>query len=299
MLGVKLFMIQKLYKSNILNRLRSLKDEYGYKLYDLKRTLTQKHALELIINEKELRVIGLRRTGNHGIMNWIKYQHDDKVFHLNNIKALKNPYRQRYSWDKKDFWRQEALGNFTKKSFLIYSYEDYSLEQITNPDFEKKHDLYFGKSGTRYDVLILRDPFNFIASRLKRNYIDVKAPKQTFVSLWIECAKEFLNETNYLKNNKVCVNYNRWFCEIDYRKHISSLLGLEFSDAGLNVIQGGGSSFNVREFHGKANQMDVLSRWQNYRENNDYLKLVENQEMLEYSKKIFGIIPGTDFLYKT
>lgn len=55
----------------------------------------------------------------------------------------------------------------------------------------------------------------------------------------------------------------------------------------------------LKNFREKQINMDVLNRWQNYRENNDYLKLIENQEMLEYSKKIFEIIPETDFLYKT
>lgn len=296
-------MLQKIYQSNRINQLRAIKHDCGYKLHDLKRLLLYKSTLETIINEREIRVIGLRRTGNHGIMNWIKYQYNDnhqrnRIFHLNNIEALKNPYRERYKWDKQDFWRQEALGNFTDKSCLMCSYEDYSLEQIIDSNFERKHDLYFGKSKIRYDVLIIRDIFNFIASRLKRNYLTVKTANQTFVSLWIEYAKEFLGETHYLQNNKICINYNQWFSDINYRKHIASLLELKFTDAGLNVIKGGGSSFNIREFDGKANQMNILKRWEYFKGNQDFINLINNQELLEYSEKIFGFIPGTEQFYQ-
>ena len=50
---------------------------------------------------------------------------------------------------------------------LIYSYEDFPLDQVASDKFEHNHDLYLGKSAIRYDLLIIRDPFNLFASRLK------------------------------------------------------------------------------------------------------------------------------------
>ncbi|NET05472.1 MAG: hypothetical protein F6K16_12315 [Symploca sp. SIO2B6] len=215
------------------------------------------------------------------------------------MRPKENRYRVLYQHYPKEHLRRESLGDFANKDCLIYSYEDWGIKQITDQKIEKKHDLYWGKSGLRHDLLILRDPFNTLASRLKNDFIEVKSPNQTFMELWLAYAKEYLGETNYLKNNKVCVNYNRWFLDMNYREKIASQLNLDFSDAGINQVkaQGGGSSFEGREFDGKAVQMKVLDRWKVFAEDPRYLKLLDNEEVLEYSKRIFGHIPGTEVLY--
>ncbi|NEO99038.1 MAG: hypothetical protein F6K58_10230 [Symploca sp. SIO2E9] len=293
-------MFIKFYQSNTVNALRRVKREWGYNLYDLVRSLTQRQILSQVVNKQEIRVVGLRRSGNHAVTNWVKEQQSGQVLYLNNIPPKENGYRVLYQHYPKEHLRREALGHFVNKDCLIYSYEDWDLEQITDQHFEKKHDLYWGKSDRRYDLLILRDPFNTLASRLKNNFIEVKDPNQTFIELWLSYAKEYLGETNHLKNNKVCINYNQWFLDVSYRKEITSNLKLEFSDAGINQVkaQGGGSSFEGREFDGKAIQMKVLDRWKVFAEDPRYLKLLGNEEILEYSKRIFGDLPGTEVLYK-
>lgn len=243
-----------------------------------------------IVNQKEIRVVGLKRTGNHAIINWLRQQHSGEVWHLNNIRPGTNPYRWLYSHYPKEHLKQEALGNFVAKDCLIYSYEDYSIERVTDPKFERRHDVYLGKSSLRYDLLILRDPFNLMASRLKKNYITVKDPNYTVTDLWLEYAKEFLGETNYLTNNKVCINYNRWFFDVEYRKNLASALGIEFSDKGIERVksEGGGSSFDGKEFDGQATKMDVLNRYKLFEDDPAYQSLVNNEELIEYSRKIFG-----------
>ena len=277
---------------NILNLLRKAKRNLTYELHDIYRTITQQHILSQIVNEKEIRVIGLRRSGNHAIINWIRKQHTGEVWHLNNIVVSENPYRLLYETYLRDHLRREALGDFVKKDCLIYSYEDYSLEQILDREFEKKHDLYLGKSSTRYDLLILRDPFNLLASRLKKDYLEVKGDNQTVISLWIAYAKEYLGETNFLINNKVCVNYNQWFVDVNYRQQLAEQLNCQFSDAGINQVKGhgGGSSFEGKEFDGKGTTMDVLNRHKKFEDNPDYQNLLKNEELLDYSRRIFGHI---------
>ncbi len=291
-------MFFKLDQNNKLNQLRQIKREIGWNLYDFKRTLMQQQLLSKVVNKKEIRVVGLRRTGNHGIINWIKSQNSGEVWHLNNILVKQNPYRVNYHHFPEERWRREALGNFSLKECLIYSYEDWSLEQIADPHFEKKHDLYFGKSETRYDILILRDPFNLLASRFKRNYMNVKENHQTVEQLWIAYAKEFLGQTQHLKYNKICINYNQWFLDVEYRKQISEKLGLQFSDEGFSKVKGGGgSSFDSRNYDGQAYKMDVQNRWKVFADDENYLKLLKNEEILEYSKRIFDHISETEILF--
>jgi len=60
--------------------------------------------------------------------------------------------------------------------------------------------------------------------------------------------------------------------------------------------QGGGSSFEAKSFDVKATSMDVLNRWQKVADNPRYRELFSNQEIFEYSERIFGHIPGIESL---
>lgn len=287
---------------------KKAKRKLEHSIEDIDRTFSQQHIFSQVTNQKEIRIVGLMRTGNHAIIKWIQGQQTGKVWHLNNLQVNENPYRYKYEY-LRDYYPQyqgaierfqrEARGDFTKKDCLLYSYEDYGLKQVLTQSFEKKHDLYLGKSAERYDLLVLRDPFNLLASRLKNNYTEVKARNKTVIDLWISYAKEYLGETHYLKHNKICVNYNRWTRDVTYRKQIAFQLKLDFSDAGINKVSGcgGGSSFEGRQFDGKASEMDVLNRWKHFAKDPSYRKLLNNQEMLEYTEKIFGHIPGTEYLF--
>lgn len=283
---------------------------FFHTLDDLVRLHLSRHDQAEIVNLKEIRIIGLKRTGNHAIINWIKKQQTGVIWNINDVPVNKNPHRHRYEYLKFEYpfkqiplkkiaqCKKEAKGEFSKKDCLLYSYEDHTLTQIASPHFERMHDLYLGKSLERYDVLILRDPFNLLASRLKSNFTKVKARNQTFTELWISYAKEFLGETEYLKHNKICINYNRWFQDIDYRKQLASQLKSKFSDKGINQISGigKGSSFDNLDFQGKAFQMDVFNRWRNFSADQSFLNQLNDRELLEYSKQIFGHIPGTEEL---
>ena len=262
-----------------------------------------------IINQKEIRIAGLRRTGNHAIISWLVEQQKEKgiIYYLNNVKVNENPYRCKYQnlvyyypqhqWAIEQY-KKQAEGEFILRDCLVYSYEDYSLKQVFSDRFERKHDLYLGKTAQRYDLLILRDPFNLLASRLKNNFLSVHSRQQSFIDFWIEYAKEYLGETNYLKHNKVCINYNLWKCDRDYRQELAQKLGIDFTDAGINKVlsHGGGSSFDGKNLDGNATAMDTNNRWQHFIKDPIYRQLINNKELLDYSQQIFGYIPGTEKL---
>ena len=92
-----------------------------------------------------------------------------------NVLANDNPYHYKYENLQDNFpknkWaiehdRKQAKENFIKRDCLIYSYEYFPLDQIASDKFKRNHDLYLGKRAIRSDLLILRDPFNLLASRL-------------------------------------------------------------------------------------------------------------------------------------
>ena len=299
--------------NRIRERLQLLAYRFKCKAYNNIQDIIQilvKSNNSQIINQKEIRIAGLRRTGNHAIISWLEEQQKDRgiIYHLNNLKVNENPYRYKYQnltyyhpqhqWAIEQY-KKQAGGELVFRDCLIYSYEDYSLRQVFSNYFERKHDLYIGKTAQRYDLLILRDPFNLLASRLKNNFLNVKSRHQSFINLWIEYAQEYLGETNYLKHNKVCINYNLWKSDRDYRQELAQKLDIDFTDAGINKVlsHGGGSSFDGESLDGKATEMDTNNRWQHFIDNPIYLKLINNQKLLSYARQIFGYIPGTEKLF--
>lgn len=282
-------------QSHWLNQLRVAKRGLAYGGHDLWRAIANRNQLTQTVNQTEIRFIGLRRSGNHAILSWIMKQLPQKPYFLNNVAAGMSPLRF-YHWHFPDKgYRGEAWGNFSKKDCLIHSYEDYSLREISNRYSHLRHDFWVGKTARSYDVLVLRDPFNLLASRLKKQYMDVKTPGASVVSLWLEHAKEYVGESSILRNTKVTINYNAWCKSLEYRQEISKNLNLTFSDAGFGYVSsyGGGSSFDGQSFQGDANKMDIENRWRAFQADEAFCTLVQNDELLHYSNLIFGEIPGT------
>lgn len=264
-------------------------------------------------NVHEIRVIAQRRTGHHAIVNWIRAQLKGRYCFLNNCRANGNPFLtcQRgssiisnslleHSWN---FWNQEVSGKLSKKGTLLYNYEDQLVSEVASEDFQKHRTQWLGKSLQRTDILIMRDPFNLLASRLKWvSSLGFEFEPDKLIKTWKEHAYEFLGETSYL-SNKVTVSYNKWFCDRDYRQRLSSELGLEWNDRGMQQVAKwgptiSGGSFDGLTYDGKAQQMRVLERWKQYVNNQDYFQSFKNEEVFELSKRIFGEIEGTDILLR-
>ncbi len=211
------------------------------------------------INETEIRVCGLQRTGNHAVINWIGQQYPkEKVLFLNCVKPGKNPYItasdqessqtiifNQYKIDR----TAESGGNLSEKDCLIYSFEDEELSDIFNYNYNE----HIGESKDIKNVLILRDPFNLFASRLKReiangpgNKISIHDDKENLVNLWKSYALEYLDKSNVIKSNKVVVNFNKWAVSREYRISLAQQLNIPFTDKGFNDVTsvGGGSSFD-------------------------------------------------------
>lgn len=294
--------------SRLAHLLFRVTETFVYPLHDSWRRWTLSANADDIVNKKEMRVVGMRRTGNHALLTWIEHQLSGEFYHLNNVSAGKNPYRHkadnllRYHPEHvkmSQTYRRQANGELIKRDCLLYSYEDWSLAKITQPRFERHRELYLGKAAECVHVLILRDPFNLFASRLKQNFVAPKSKQLPMVEMWLEYAKEFLGETQqYLNRNRVCVNYNRWFEDVGYRRQLSEQLGLSFSDAGLSKVStlGGGSSFDGTQLNGQAKAMDVTNRWQRFADDPTFRALFKNEQVWTYSQRIFGELPGTDIL---
>jgi len=211
-------------------------------------------------------VHGLKRSGNHAIINWLLGQAPFEFF--NNvifINSILNGEPFPPTFDNVDALLKTRIASRYDRFMLrwtrpvMVSLEDHPLtvSPFTHPERLKTLHL-----------LVLRDPRNLwasrigIARRLNVPCFRTDAPSmQRFIDLWKSHAREMIGMTGVLKR-KVCIYYNAWYSSEEYRRRISAQLRLTFSDNGLNRVsdEGGGSSFDGLEFDGKGSQMSVLSR---------------------------------------
>lgn len=248
----------------------------------------------MIRNETEIRLFGLKRSGNHPIVVWITAQYPKPVYFLNNIAHFTDPFVTHYDWRQLPncvYIKKKSLEirRLENKQCLFYSYEDMDISLLKDKPLLEDKEAKLGKSGREYNLLLIRDPFNLMASRYEKHKIDsrMEATPKT-LNLWKVYAKEYLGQTNYLKH-KAIINFNQWFTDIEYRKNLSKQLDLNFSDKGLDIIPetGEGSSFEGRAYDGKAQQMKMNDRWRFLIKNKQFISLFNDLEIFKLSKLIF------------
>lgn len=253
--------------------------------------------------KKEIRIIAQRRSGQHAIVFWIISQINGPVYYINNITRLKlnkskfEPFEDGYRINNECYLfnigqtdaMKENISSLKDKELFILNAEEENLKDVINKiessKFYPKH-----SSKEKINILILRDPYNFFASRLKAGekrtfpawanpfFMGYKSVKQ-----WIKYAKEFLGLTSYLED-KIILNYNKWVCDIEYRRNISKLLGLEFKDKITKIYQfGGGSSFDKIKYTDNINDLKVLERWKHYKTEKHYLSFILNKKIAKLS----------------
>lgn len=246
----------------------------------------------------------MSRSGNHAIIHWLLAHAEGRTCFLNCAEPKNNPFCWArplgtglpyvanyccFDWDK------ERAGKFSAKDYLLHSYEDCFLGMFRHGPWEEQHDVWVGPSASRRDILILRDPFNLFASRLKAGF--GRIPPQTVVRMWKQHARQYLGLRSYLPNRTVVISYNRWFSERSYRRQVIEQLGLRFSDRNFHEVSdtAGGSSFDGMRFRRRAAHMKVLDRWRAMADDKDYRRLFD-EEILSLAQAAFGHSPAPERL---
>lgn len=250
------------------------------------------------MNDTEIQVCGLSRSGNHAIIDWILRQCPGRTLFLNCAEGKTNPFLTcrpladgrpwRASWQGFDA-AAEAAGALSRKDVLVHSYEDSFLRHAFSADLDARREAWIGPSRRRHAVVILRDPFNLFASR---RAMGADLPRATALRLWKQHARAALGRKGPLKQAPLVILYNRWAADRRYRQEIARHLGLAFSDAGIDRVAAcnGGSSFDGLRYDGQAAGMPVSERWRAYADDPEYLSLFDD-ETVALSTRLFGPPP--------
>lgn len=198
---------------------------------------------------------GMRRSGNHVVLNWTGLS--QSTLFINDIlreeqtsRLLGDPVKPRRFWAwflrlcLRKRMRQPLLRHGRKLSAdgLCVSLEDWRIDEPIFQTWPRQ---------CRH-ILLLRDPLNMFASRIRmvgglhdaigKGRSDLYF--QNSIGLWKSHAREFLGDTRHLPGH-VGIYYDRWLADPGYRAGIASRLGLVADEAALGVVppHGGGSSF--------------------------------------------------------
>ena len=242
----------------------------------------------------EVYVHGLKRSGNHAVINWMIRQARGPAAFLNNVEPGRSFLRPA------DKVIVPGNGNGAAP-LVIASYEDKELAEISGHPRERRRRA----TGAHVvELLVLRDPFNTFASRHRRKhrpFCHDRAYREWVKAQWKDYAREFLGETDHLSFGRVGVDYNRWFRDVDYRRALAERLDLPFSDAGIRDVPdyGGGSSFEGTGSDGRADRMAVMDRWKELLDDQAFVDLFRgDHELFELSRRIFGDLEGTEALVR-
>lgn len=215
--------------------------------------------IKLPLSEVSWLFFAQQRSGHHALIQWAN---QSKNFLHFNCCDFKNDAI--YSNDTHGFYTEKKIASFEGK------FPDQDWDLINVPKF-----------------LILRDPYNMYASRLKmkRNSLDfmvnnLKSWKNCLnPNEWILHAKEFLGQTSFL-GNATKISYDAWFTSEKYRKKLAVLFDLVDSSL-LSLVPhfGGGSSFDFQELNGNADKMAVLNRWEFYKDDIEFQSILNNEEI--------------------
>lgn len=236
------------------------------------------HSMPDYRNALEIQFFGLQRSGNHAVLAWLFQQFSKPVHFFNNARHFGNPLREFQSHDlpntvkiRRGEGKARQLDEIgpIKKDVLAYSYENLVLRALRDRELVPHKDVVTGLSSCLRRVLVIRDFDNWLASRIryhevaKGNFPSVPQIVR-FAKLWVSYAKEYVGETDYLRDAPlVTVCFNRWVRDDRYRGEVLDAMAIRLKDNSISYVPsaGGGSSFDSTHFSGRAEQMPIFDRW--------------------------------------
>lgn len=237
-------------------------------------------------------VHGMRRTGNHAIINWIIKGRAGNVIFCNDLDPGRHPATA----------PMKRLRRGPGEAAIITSYED-----LPSAAFDREpHEAWYGRCKAVHHILILRDPFNLFASRFvwKRFrgdlFRDDPAHRAEVIATWKDHARTYLAWQQDGGQDGVfrhALNYNSWVADASYRNDMGRRLGLTSANEGLSEVTnyGGGSSFEGTNTSA-TDGLRYLQRFTKVIGDPAFAVIFRDRELVDLAQRIFGDIPRVDEL---
>lgn len=231
------------------------------------------------VNENEWRVLALRRSGHHAVIHWIIRQCQGPGLFLNDCRLtssgrlLGNRFSRYFNMAPREAENDLAGVELASKQLYIYNLEDLSAQQFKEVT---QAALPRGSSRRVMDVVVVRDPFNWAASRQQAEpRLDLGA--EGLIERWKSHARLALGHEH---DGLLVIYFSRWVRDRDYRRQLCGRLRIPFSDAGFEEVELPGiSSFDASQV-ALDNQV-VLQRWKKRVWDEGYRRWMADEELLE------------------
>lgn len=264
--------------------------------------ITPRPAVAFTRPVREFVVLGMQRSGNHAVIQWLLSGLDEPWVYLNNVRPGVVTFRAVPGLTETKGWPFAEVPRLADPAVraaypgrLVHSHEDIAARELGA--WLAQQPPYLGTAEARATLLILRDPFNLFASRVYRTWMKnwrgfIPVDDQDSALLaerWIEHALEFCGQTRHLPN-LVPVNYDAFALDPAYRARLAAQLGITPDEAIMQRTApwGRGSSFDEFALDGRAHEMDVLGRWRALADHPRYRAVLADARLWVLAEQIFG-----------
>jgi hypothetical protein len=238
------------------------------------------HKLPVTVVPEVIVFVGIQRSGNHGLLNWIKGHGPENSVHINSLDIN--------SLDTKEFFTKldeeselqysdRLMIGLKGREQIIISLENYKLH--TPDGIENLQN--FQKDTNATLVLLLRSPLNNIASIYKvtaNNGAEAQIDSTKVIrKLWHQYAKEF-TDSKIKWDAKIL--FDKWIIDRAYRNRMGKGIGFVNVDSDFNKISGHGvSSFDLSARN--SQEIDLEGRFLLFKEDSVYTSIIRDEKMLE------------------
>ena len=276
------FLKSTLKRAHLINRTQKSLRDYAHRgiVSAIETHISRRRDYEILV------VFGLRRSGNHLAIGWILDQVDGASVFFNNIRPNNPPYTGRMT---------EYRIKRTSSPRIILSYEDVTVEEMLQPaltsyleDRIKRHN-----AKVRFAV-ILRDPYNLFASRIKKwpNQFINDAQIATQQAMYIEHAKLAETPAPIWKDAPVVpILFNKLLTDQSERDRTSDALNIRRGAQGLDrmSVYGHGSSFDGTDRASDAVAQDVFSRWHKQIGDPTFQAAIDDPRLGDIAQNLFSM----------
>ncbi|KUP94378.1 hypothetical protein [Tritonibacter horizontis] len=234
-----------------------------------------------LIPARVLRLVGMRRSGNHAICNWLQRNAPQgRALFLNNCRPGANPLRSHngieVSGQPQGSSDLQAAARLAGDGALVLvSYEDtlhgrYNAARPMSPPH--------GDAAFDCDLLIYRSFWNWSASLLKKLQANPdyrSGDRMAVAARALATYGDLLAEVQAAaETGRVAICYDRWCRDELYRARLLADLGLPMTDNALGPVQayGGGSSF--QKDADRAEDLASQDRWRQMLGDSEYQALL-------------------------